>query len=151
MSKKEKKDKSNYDLEKEKQIYSKGILEQLKEQNPSYYSHFSINDLLRWSFNSYQKFVNNIKIYPEEHKIVYPTLGMMGEAGEVSEKIKKWLRRDKELDKAELIKELGDVLWYIAALADDLDSSIEEVAEINIAKLSKRKDDGKLQGNGDNR
>ena len=57
------------------------------------------------NFNDYQDFVNKTKIYPDKHKIVYPTLGMMGEAGEASEKVKKWIRGDKELDKLELLKE----------------------------------------------
>jgi NTP pyrophosphatase (non-canonical NTP hydrolase) len=99
----------------------------------------------------YQAFVNKMKVYPEQHKIVYPTLGMMGEAGEASEKVKKWLRGDRELDKQELIKELGDVLWYITALADDLDSSLEAVLLANVNKLSDRKERGVVHGDGDSR
>lgn len=99
----------------------------------------------------YQAFVNSMKVYPEQHKIVYPTLGMMGEAGEASEKVKKWLRGDRELDKAELVKELGDVLWYITALADDLESSLEGVLLANVSKLTSRKERGVVKGSGDNR
>lgn len=103
------------------------------------------------TLTEYQDFVNSMKVYPKHHAIVYPTLGMGGEAGEVTEKVKKWLRGDRELDKQELIKELGDVLWYITALADDLGYSIEDVFMTNVRKLSDRKDRGVVKGSGDNR
>lgn len=103
------------------------------------------------TFKEYQEFVNGIKVYPEKHAILYPTLGMMGEAGEVSEKIKKWLRGDGELDKEAVVKEMGDVLWYLASLADDLGFTLDDVANRNVDKLSARKEQGKLKGNGDNR
>ena len=103
------------------------------------------------NFNEYQEFVKTMKVYPEKHAIVYPTLGMQGESGEVAEKVKKWLRGDRELDKAELAKEVGDVMWYIASLADDLGYTLQDVVDMNIEKLSSRKDRGVLKGNGDNR
>ncbi len=65
-------------------------------------------------FDEYLEFVKTMKAYPEKHAIVYPALGLCGEAGEISEKIKKWLRGDKELDKDALLSELGDPLWCIA-------------------------------------
>lgn len=102
-------------------------------------------------FKTYEEFVKGMKVFPEKHAIVYPALGMMGEAGEVSEKVKKWLRGDRELDKPELVKEIGDVLWYITALADDLGYTLTNVAEMNIEKLSSRKERGVLKGSGDNR
>lgn len=102
-------------------------------------------------FNEYQEWVKTMKVYPEKHKIVYPTLGMQGEAGEVAEKVKKWLRGDKELDKAELLKECGDVMWYLASLADDLGYTLQDLVDMNIEKLSSRKDRGVLKGDGDNR
>lgn len=103
------------------------------------------------TLDSYQKFVNDMKVYPEKHAIVYPTLGMMGEAGEASEKVKKWLRGDRELDKEELIKEIGDVVWYIASLADDLGYDLTSVLIANVDKLSSRKERGVVKGSGDNR
>lgn len=103
------------------------------------------------SLKEYQEFVHSMKVFPEQHAIVYPALGMMGEAGEVSEKVKKWLRGDKALDKPELIKEVGDVLWYIAALAEDLGYTIQDVANANVAKLKDRRDRGVVKGSGDNR
>jgi NTP pyrophosphatase (non-canonical NTP hydrolase) len=102
-------------------------------------------------FSSYHQFVRSMKVFPEKYAIVYPALGMMGEAGEVSEKIKKYLRGDRELDRPELVKEIGDVLWYITALADDLGYTLGDVAAANVAKLSDRRDRGVVKGSGDNR
>jgi NTP pyrophosphatase (non-canonical NTP hydrolase) len=99
----------------------------------------------------YQEFVNSVKVYPAAHSIVYPTLGLTGEAGEVSEKVKKWLRGDRELDKLEVLKEASDCLWYLAALADDLGYSLQEMLDANVEKLSSRKERGVLKGSGDNR
>jgi NTP pyrophosphatase (non-canonical NTP hydrolase) len=102
-------------------------------------------------FNEYQEWVKTMKVYPEQHKIVYPAFGICGESGEVAEKVKKWLRGDKELDKAELAKEASDILWYIASLADDLGYTLQDVVDMNIEKLSSRKERGVLKGSGDNR
>ena len=82
-------------------------------------------------------------------------LGLVGEAGEVAEKYKKIIRDKNGVmsddDKAEIIKELGDVLWYIAALAGYLEVDLEEVAARNLTKLGSRKARGAQHGNGDNR
>ena len=101
------------------------------------------------NFDDYQKLAISTAIYPEEYKIIYPTLGLCGESGEVAEKIKKHIRDGKSLNG--LKKELGDVLWYIAALAEDLDISLQDVAELNIQKLSDRKERNVISGDGDNR
>jgi NTP pyrophosphatase (non-canonical NTP hydrolase) len=82
-------------------------------------------------------------------------LGLVGESGEVAEKFKK-LIRDKsgvisDEDKAELLKELGDILWYVNAVAERMGSSLEEVAAKNIEKIMSRKARGVSRGNGDNR
>jgi len=103
------------------------------------------------TFNQYQDFVKTMKVYPEKHAIIYPTLGMLGEAGEASEKVKKWLRGDRELDKLELLKEAGDVLWYLASLADDLGFTFQDMVDENVKKLSSRKERGVQKGDGDNR
>lgn len=102
-------------------------------------------------FNEYQEFVRSMKAYPEKHAIVYPALGLVGEAGEISEKVKKWLRGDRELDREGLLKELGDPLWYIASLADDLGFTLQEVVDANHDKLTSRKERGVLKGSGDDR
>lgn len=101
------------------------------------------------TFKEYQDFVKSMKVYPEEHAIVYPTLGMMGEAGEASEKVKKWLRGDKELDRYNLLLEASDVLWYITALADDLGYDLEDLVNGNVEKLTSRKERNVLKGEGD--
>ena len=108
------------------------------------------------NFKEYQKAARSTAIYPKEFAVIYPTLGLAGEAGEVCEKIKKRIR-DWDCDfstgvfKAEITKELGDITWYIANLATDLGISFEDIAAVNIAKLQSRKERHVIQGGGDNR
>lgn len=94
-------------------------------------------------------------IYGEGVKIVYPTLGLTGEAGEVADKVKKVYRDNNGVfsdeKKLEIAKELGDVLWYCAALARDLGYNLNDVAKMNIEKLASRRDRDKIHGDGDNR
>jgi NTP pyrophosphatase (non-canonical NTP hydrolase) len=104
-------------------------------------------------FNAYQRSAATTAIYTD--KVVYPALGLIGEAGEVANKVKKVLR-DKEGvfdegDRDDIAKELGDVLWYIAALATDMQLSLGYIASQNELKLSKRKANGTIGGSGDNR
>lgn len=105
--------------------------------------------------NDYQSKALETAAYPQEYKIIYPTLGLTGEAGEVSDKVKKVLRDNQcnftDEKKKEIAKEIGDVLWYIATLSHDIGYTLEEIAEINNAKLSSRKERGKISGSGDNR
>ena len=101
------------------------------------------------NFNEYQKLARSTAIYPEKYKVIYPALGLCGEAGEVAEKVKKNIRDGKSLDGVGL--ELGDVLWYISALADDLGVTLEEVAQANVDKLTSRKERNMIGGSGDNR
>ena len=102
------------------------------------------------TFEEYQEQARSTAIYPRDQAIVYPALGLTGEAGEVAEKVKKWIR-DGALDKEAIAKELGDVLWYIAALSGDLGISMDEIASQNIRKLQDRASRGKIQGSGDDR
>lgn len=105
--------------------------------------------------NEYQEKAAETAMYDDKYKIIYPSLGLAGEAGEVSEKVKKMLRDDGgELSierRAGLIKELGDVLWYLAILSRDLGVDLETVAQRNIHKLASRKKRGLIKGDGDNR
>lgn len=106
-------------------------------------------------FNEYQEKALETKIYPDQFRIIYPALKLAGEAGEVAEKVGKVLRdNDGEFGfykRGDLAKEIGDVLWYCAALAEDLGFDLNVVAEMNIEKLRSRKDRGVLGGSGDNR
>jgi NTP pyrophosphatase (non-canonical NTP hydrolase) len=103
------------------------------------------------TFEEYQTLAKTTAVYPKEAKVVYPTLGLCGEAGELAEKIKKHIRDGRELDKEDLKKELGDVLWYLSALAGDLGITLEDVAETNYLKLKSRKERNVISGSGDNR
>lgn len=81
------------------------------------------------NLNEYQEKALETAIYPEEQRIIYPTLGLTGEAGEVSDKVKKILRDHNgyfdDRKKFEIAKEIGDVLWYCAVLARDLGYNLE--------------------------
>lgn len=105
------------------------------------------------NFKEYQKRANATAIYDSKFSILYPTLGLTGEAGEVADKVKKIIRDGKSVvnERVEIAKELGDVLWYLAAVARDIGVSLDDVAMMNIEKLESRKERGTLQGNGDNR
>lgn len=108
------------------------------------------------TFEQYQLFVNRMKVYPERYAVIYPTLGLAGEAGEIAEKVKKWVRDEggqaiSEDRREAILKELGDPLWYIASLADDLGYTLQDVVDANHEKLISRKERGVLKGDGDNR
>lgn len=107
------------------------------------------------NINEYQAAALTTAVYPTDKKIIYPALGMCGEAGEVADKVKKVIRDNDQVftdeKKREIAKEIGDVLWYCAVLSHDLGFSLDEVAQMNIDKLQSRKERGKLSGSGDNR
>ena len=105
--------------------------------------------------NVYQDKAVATAIYPETHKITYPALGMAGEAGEVANKVKKIIRDGKKSLpddwQEQLASEIGDVLWYCAALARDLDMSLATIMAANLDKLKTRQEQGTLGGSGDKR
>jgi NTP pyrophosphatase (non-canonical NTP hydrolase) len=104
--------------------------------------------------NYYQFQASNTAIYPKEQGLVYTTLGLVGEAGEVAEKVKKFIRGDLVLQgefETDLAHELGDVLWYLASLASELNISLTEIAELNLSKLASRQKRDVLNGSGDDR
>lgn len=107
-------------------------------------------------FAEYQAKARGTATYPViGHGVIYPTLGLTNEAGEVSGKIKK-IFRDKEgvfgeQERSALAAELGDVLWYLAQVATELELSLDDIAHQNIAKLLDRKARDKIRGDGDDR
>ena len=114
-------------------------------------------------FDNYQEAcASEFSFYPGW--LIYPALGLASEASEVAGKVKKLIRDDEmpldenfnttEIDpekRLEIAKELGDALFYIAMIADDIDYTLSEIAEMNIEKLTDRKNRGELRGSGDNR
>jgi NTP pyrophosphatase (non-canonical NTP hydrolase) len=107
------------------------------------------------TFEEYAVNASKTAIYPSRMWGVYPALGLCGEAGEVAEKVKKLFRDGEgvvtEAFREELTKEIGDVLWYVAALCFDFDISMSDAASKNLWKLASRQERGVLGGSGDNR
>jgi NTP pyrophosphatase (non-canonical NTP hydrolase) len=108
------------------------------------------------TFDEYQRLaLRTAAPKTKKNELFHLVLGLVGETGEIAEKFKK-LIRDKgsdeaRLDKADMTKELGDVLWYVAVLADYLEIPLDQIADKNIAKLADRQKRGALGGSGDNR
>lgn len=105
--------------------------------------------------DTYQILAMKTAVFPQHMGVLYCTLALNGEAGEVAEKVKKVIRDSESQftpDKCKAIaNELGDVLWYLANLADQVGYTLEEVAQFNLNKLYSRQVREKLQGSGDNR
>ena len=98
--------------------------------------------------HEYQEKCKTTAIYPKKDAIAYLSLGLVSEAGEVAGKAKKIIRDGTQFD---LASEVGDVLWYCAMLATELDVSLGKLMENNLDKLYDRKKRGALQGSGDSR
>ncbi len=98
--------------------------------------------------NEYQEKCKATAIYPKKDAIAYLSLGLVSEAGEVAGKVKKNIRDGTESNVA---FEIGDVLWYCAMLANELDVNLGKIMEDNLHKLNSRKERGTLAGSGDNR
>ena len=102
------------------------------------------------NFNEYQLKAQETAVYPENAKIIYPALGLAGEAGELANQVKKIIRDDGgnlTPERAEkIVDELGDVLWYCAALASDIGIYLDEVALKNLLKLATRHAESKIRG-----
>lgn len=112
------------------------------------------------SMNQYQEFTDGTAMYPgagegELDAILYTTLGLAGEAGEIPNKVKKILRDDNgvlsEEKRQAILAEIGDVLWYAARLAAELGARLGDIAEANVEKLEDRANRGVIQGSGDYR
>lgn len=107
-------------------------------------------------FSSYQQQSRLTALYPDrDRNFLYPTLGLCGEAGEVAEKVKKVIRDQggevSEETRRAIAAELGDVLWYVAQLATELDLELGAIAQANLDKLQSRLERGAIQGSGDSR
>ena len=124
------------------------------------------NNSMNFDFSYYQKQAEKYAIYRDEDKVLYPALGLASEAGEVCDKIKKAMRDRAGLDAANssvdilrinsnerdaVLAELGDVLWYVAALATDFNADLSDIARANLDKLEDRMNRNKIKGSGDNR
>ena len=109
------------------------------------------DEMATWyEFDAYQDFTDTTAIYPEDKALEYVALGLASEAGEFAGKIKKMIR-DNNHDQDAMIAELGDVLWYLARAAAELDVHLSDVAIDNVAKLKSRQERGTLKGDGDDR
>jgi len=111
------------------------------------------------TLDDYQTRARSTALYPKSSRVIYPTLKLAGEAGEVAEKLGKLIRDEGYVPGAPLSqpqvealsKELGDVMWYVANLAADLGLSLDEVGRRNLDKLQSRKERGVIHGSGDDR
>ena len=114
-------------------------------------------ELGQYIFDEYQRLARRTAVYPNlGHNLWYPALGLNGEAGEVAEKVKKIYRDHNGVINSietvnDIANELGDVLWYIANIASELEISLGSVAINNISKLQSRAERDKIHGSGDTR
>ena len=106
-------------------------------------------------FDEYQRWTRTTAAYPDEHAVNYCALGLGSEVGEVQGLIKKVIRDNHSIwtgaKVADLIKELGDVIWYVARLSDEFGIPFSEIMENNIEKLTRRKSEGTIKGEGSDR
>lgn len=108
------------------------------------------------TLNSYQTSALKTAVYPDQGaNFAYPALGLVGEAGEVADKLKKVIRdNDGILTDAvrdAVAKEIGDVLWYVSVLAYEMDYDLNTIAQMNLDKLASRQERNVLTGSGDDR
>lgn len=119
-------------------------------ENFGYYENFTDSDEVDWA-DLYSAWVEKKIMTSGSDRLVENTLGLVGEAGEVAEKIKKLIRDSNRFQNEEIMKELGDVVFYATALANIYGRGLQEVLQLNIEKLDDRQKRGKLKGSGDNR
>lgn len=116
------------------------------------------------NFDDYQRAALSTAIYGKaqdgvDGNLVYPALGLVGEAGEYADKVKKHWRNNQSMtatdmtpeQRVEFAKELGDVLWYLAVSAKELGFTFDQIAAMNIQKLADRRSRGVIKSEGDNR
>lgn len=103
------------------------------------------------NLDQYQNESRKTWLFNHKNDEVRAILGLVGESGEIAEKYKKFLRGDGEINREDIKKELGDVLYYVARIADNYEITLEDVAISNIKKLKDREERGVIKGSGDNR
>lgn len=107
------------------------------------------------TFDDYQLAALRTADLKRNNELFHLVLGLVGETGEIAEKFKKLIRDkasdESAIDREDMKKELGDVLWYIAVLAEYLDIKLDDIASLNVQKLADRQKRGVLGGSGDNR
>lgn len=113
---------------------------------------------LSMEFKDYENGVAETAVYPASGEfggLLYTVIALCGETGEVANKVKKVIRDDHGIllpnIQAQLVDELGDVLWYVARMAAELNVSLEDVAQANLTKIRRRLAEKKIHGSGDNR
>lgn len=118
-------------------------------ENMGYYDNFT-SDEVDWA-DLYSGWVEKKILTKGQERLVENTLGLVGEAGEVAEKMKKMVRDSTRFSNEEIMKELGDVVFYATALGNIYGRGLQEILELNIQKLDDRQKRNKLRGSGDNR
>lgn len=116
-----------------------------------YFEHFSDSPQYSQTLLDYSKWVEGKMLTTGHDRLVENTLGLVGEAGEVAEKIKKKIRDNNKITSDEIVKELGDVLFYTTALANYYNGSLKMLIKMNVEKLDGREARGTLKGSGDDR
>jgi NTP pyrophosphatase (non-canonical NTP hydrolase) len=119
-------------------------------ESMGYYDMFPDADPVNWA-DYYSGWVEKKILTEGQERLYENTLGLVGEAGEVAEKMKKLVRDSSRFTNEEIMKELGDVVFYATALGNIYGRGLQEILELNIQKLDDRQKRGKLKGSGDNR
>ena len=103
------------------------------------------------STKQYSDWVEGKIITEGDERLVENVLGLVGEAGEVAEKVKKMIRDGTKVVPMDIIKEIGDVVFYCTALANHVGYGLDTVVDINVVKLNGRAKRGTIKGSGDDR
>ena len=119
-------------------------------ESMGYYDMFPDADPVNWA-DFYSGWVEKKILTEGQERLYENTLGLVGEAGEVAEKMKKLVRDSSRFTNEEIMKELGDVVFYATALGNIYGRGLQEILELNIQKLDDRQRRNKLRGSGDNR
>ena len=119
-------------------------------ESMGYYDMFPAADPVNWA-DYYSGWVEKKILTEGQERLYENTLGLVGEAGEVAEKMKKLVRDSSRFSNEEIMKELGDVVFYATALGNIYGRGLQEILELNIQKLDDRQKRNKLRGSGDNR